>query len=128
MIVDNRSSHPGAEVTRIVRRGYGRGSLPARVIVHERSSRSDDREGWTPNDHSLPSELWVEPSSRYPEPGNARTWQQELFESAAHEADHFRRPGDSDPQAERAAQHRYRAQGAWRQRLEVRPAWCGRPR
>lgn len=124
MQIQNRSSHPTGTVTSIVRRAYGRGPTPGVVIVHERVSRSDNREGFTPFDHSRPTDLWVEPSNRYPEPGNARTWQMELFESAAHEADHFRRPRDSDRQAESAARTRYRSQGAYR----VRPAWCGRPR
>jgi hypothetical protein len=129
MQIQNRSSHPTREVERIVRRGYGAGPTPRRVIIHERVSRSDNREGWTPFDSSQPSELWIEPSSRYPEPGNARTWQQELFESAAHEAAHFRNPEASDATAERAAHARYRAAGSFRRRgLELRPAWCGRPR
>lgn len=127
MIVTNKSSHPSAEVERIVRRAYGRGPTPRVVIVHERVSRSDNREGFTPYDHSLPTDIWIEPASRYPEPGNARTWQMELYESAAHESDHFRHPKDSDRQAERYAQGRYRAQGAYRTR-SFRPAWCGRPR
>lgn len=95
--VVNRTSHPTAEVRAIVSdlmRGNPRN--PPTVIVHPRLSPTDNREGWTPDDRSLPIELWIEPSSRYPEPG-ARTWQQELALSAAHEDYHFQHPGQACP-------------------------------
>lgn len=135
MQITNRSTHPSAEVERLVRQAYGTGRAPARLIVHERSDPNDDREGFTPFDRNEPTDLWIEPANRYPQPGNARTWQQELFESAAHEAYHFRNPdracpkGSCDRRAEHYARQRYASAGAFRRkRANQRPAWCGRAR
>lgn len=101
MRIINESSHPTAAVERIVRAGWtGRDRARVRdlwdrtpvVVVHRRVRRDDDREGFTPFDHSQPEELWVEDSDRYPQPG-ARDWQEELLLSAAHERYHYDDPG-----------------------------------
>lgn len=91
--VENRTPYPTAEVDYIVRRAMGdAGKLPIGVVVHYRESPTDTREGFTPFDTSKPTDLWIEPASRYPEPG-ARDWREELFLDAAHEAGHTRHVG-----------------------------------
>ncbi len=98
VIVRNRTPFPTAEVTCLVERSMrGDRRQPPTVIVRLRSSRTDDREGFTPFDRSKPIDLWVEPASRYPEGVYARTWQMELALSAAHEDYHFRHPGQPCP-------------------------------
>lgn len=93
MRVINRTPYPDAEVERLVRRGMAESTWdPATVVVMYRELPRDTREGFTPFDRSKPTELWVEPPYRYPQPG-ARTWRHELFLSAAHEAGHTRHPG-----------------------------------
>lgn len=98
MDVVNRSSHPTAEVDRVVLAGWtGRERPRVRdlwrkrgptIVVHRRVSHADDREGFTPFGHAGPVDLWVEDSNRYPQPG-ARDWRQELLMSAAHEHYHY---------------------------------------
>ncbi len=92
MIVENHTPYPDAEVARIVVQGYGRGPRPQRVMVGYRTLPNDTRLGFTPFDHRRPTWLWVEPPARYPQPG-ARSWREELFLSAAHEAYHYRDRG-----------------------------------
>jgi|HubBroStandDraft_4_1064222.scaffolds.fasta_scaffold04058_8 hypothetical protein len=95
MIVENQTPHPDREVERLVRRGLTGVSRPRvrdlwdqqRVIVHRRTAAADNREGFSPFDRSQPIEFWVEDSDRYPQPG-ARTWEEELELSAAHERWH----------------------------------------
>lgn len=104
VIVTNETPYPTAEVARIVTRGFaGAGPRPRRVIVQYRTLRTDTRQGFTPYDHSKPVMLWVEPANRYPQPG-ARSWRDELFTSAAHEAHHYRHPGCRGGQCEVAAE------------------------
>lgn len=116
MIVVNKTPYPSAEVERLVRRAMGgRGRDPGTVLVRYRELPSDSREGFTPFDHSEPTDLWVEPPYRYPQPG-ARTWRHELFLSAAHEAGHTRHKGRCvgnrcEVLAEAYAHHRLRKVG-----------------
>lgn len=97
MIVINHSTHPTWEVRALVERCMrGDRRHPPTVIVHNRADPKDDREGFTPFDRSKPIDLWVQPSSAYPQPG-ARTWVQELALSAAHEDYHYHHPGQPCP-------------------------------
>lgn len=91
--VVNHTPYPTPEVAYIVRRAMSdAGALPVRVVVNYRRSPTDTREGFTPFDRTKPTLIWVEPAGRYPEPG-ARSWREELFLDAAHEAGHTRHPG-----------------------------------
>ena len=116
MIVENRTPYPDATVKRIVEQGYRGGPAPRRVIVRYRTLPSDTRQGFTPYDKRLPTDLWIEPANRYPQAG-ARSWRDELLTSALHEAHHFRHAGcrgnKCETAAEGYAQH-------WRKRLERR--------
>ncbi len=118
--VENRTTYPSAEVRRIVEHAMTRShTRTPRVVVLVRRSTTDDRLGFTPFDSTQPIKLWVEPASRYPQPG-ARTWQEELAKSAAHEDYHFTHPNDPCPHnkcentAEHYANRHFRLRGLYR--------------
>ena len=115
--VVNCTEYPDAEVAGIVERAMvGSRRHPPTVLVRRRIRRADDREGFTPFDHSQPIDLWIEAANRYPQPG-ARCWQEELALSAMHEDYHFRHPNQPCPnnrcerEAEAYAQALYRRRG-----------------
>ncbi len=104
MKVVNETPYPDGEVRKLVRSGMGR-VQPNEVDVHYRRSPKDDRLGFTPFDHSQPVDIWVEPPGRYPQPG-ARSWRDEVHQTAAHEAYHYTHPHGG---SERAAETRAKA-------------------
>jgi hypothetical protein len=92
--VVNRSIYPTQLVTQLVE-GEMRGSKrhPPTVVVTMRADNANTL-GFTPFDRSQPIDIYL--GHHYPQAG-ARTWEEELRLSAAHEDWHFRHPHDPCP-------------------------------
>lgn len=92
MIVRNHTEYPATEVRRLIELGYGRGRRPRRVVVYEKHDARDSELGFTPFDSHQATEFWLDPPGRYPQV-DAHSWRDQLRQSAAHEAYHFRHSG-----------------------------------